>query len=289
MKCVRIAGGKVPIVRHRDPTFVAHLKSRDATSIKKNPWLYKSLSPSEWNSMRYTQIVLNNQRGDDGPWTRNSIAEHMASASSNFVKGEPGSVLVFHGTTTDHLHNFAHEIYYNVGEGCLGYGFYVTFDPTEALGYACRRSGDPVVLEMIIPKAKEVSFQTDDDACRDDVCPAQVVLRRSGRIRVVRVHVFKRAEVGAFPTYHIRGFAQNSCSSNEDYNHPKYGTDDPRNFDASGIGLEASIAPLLRVYNIWNHCRKEGTRVKKKQKHRMQTRKGAKKNSAVGVVRVNKK
>jgi hypothetical protein len=70
------------------------------------------------------------------------------------------TVVCFHGTSSASLANMGHNTMASVttihGGGSLGLGFYVTFNPNEALSYACQAAGpagEPIVFEFLVQKS----------------------------------------------------------------------------------------------------------------------------------------
>ena len=205
------------------------------------PWTFKTLQPQDWNAMHYTQIEPNPKIKRGGPWTCNRKATTMLNAASNVIKGSEKNVLVFHGTSMKHLRKFTDGISLSRGSGCLGSGFYVTLDPTEALGYACRvsdASNDLLVIEMIVKQTDHIVLDesmtsqfggpdgpVDHPGCfatRDPVVMSDFALHTQvclKNIELVRIHVFDRKSVGAFPTYRSPGYqARFKCGEYYDQN-----------------------------------------------------------------------
>lgn len=73
----------------------------------------------------------------------------MLNAASNVIKNDEEGAQTFHGSSMKDTRKFTDGISPSKGSGYLGSGFYVTLDPTAALGYACKASNasnDPLVI-----------------------------------------------------------------------------------------------------------------------------------------------
>jgi hypothetical protein len=70
------------------------------------------------------------------------------------------TVVCFHGTSSAYVANMGNNTMASVttihGGGSLGLGFYVTFNPNEALSYACQAAGangEPIVFEFLVQRS----------------------------------------------------------------------------------------------------------------------------------------
>jgi hypothetical protein len=112
------------------------------------------------------------------PYTYLSTRQHpsLRDISKFAVTGHPNKVVMFHGTSYPYLRAIKRGISWKYGYGgALGKAFYLTFNPQEALGYACfsclrvkrlepkTPNNYAVVLECVIDNAHMI-LQKNTDA-----------------------------------------------------------------------------------------------------------------------------
>ena len=204
------------------------------TSVPLCEWAMKTLVPKSWNELRYTQITPNTKaRNPIGPWACNPHAKTLLEGASNVLLKNDNAVLAFHGTSTRYIRSIADGLVLS-GEGCMDTGLYVTLDPSEAMGYACRVSDqkfNPMILELVINKADDIRLDGVEHprihegdygnvpfkdaeierrygnvcaASRDAYVAADFALHTRGclrKIELIRAHTFARDAIRTFPTY----------------------------------------------------------------------------------------
>ena len=189
-----INSGGIPLINH---------ESGSAWGQKTQP-----ITMPEWNSWNYTRIIMPSGN-DPARWSYNG---RQLSEAGNRIKGAPaGSVLMFHGTTDENLGGIldasSNDPMKLTGGGALGTGFYLTFSPNEAMGYACDRLGyhprskKGVVLEFIVKDADTIV--EGPDYTRNSVygMTSQIAMKRKATsLSLQRVHLFPR---GKFPRLQI--------------------------------------------------------------------------------------
>ena len=135
------------------------------------------ITVDEWNTMNYTQLGayrnFNFYKYINMEWYRHIMNDQPIKHTLNnetdllgigrSVLAIPNSVLMFHGTMFDSVESLTLSILFNKSapNSAMGNGFYLTFSPNEAIGYACQRLRDDqtrgtkkvAVLEYIITNA----------------------------------------------------------------------------------------------------------------------------------------
>ena len=199
--------------------------NRENPFNKDNAFAKDIVNLEQWNKLGFTQMkkkpgVYNIFPVNKPP----TVGETLMSVSPTTLPQYPNSVLMFHGTTIKFINDVKQEVKWNVGGGALGKGFYLTFDPNEAKGYAClatsrERQGDPkhytyaIVLECIVRNANKLRQKANtydpsrimtswpvnnDNDTKGFVRNAsrkyysQIAVREEGisNLEIVRVHIF---------------------------------------------------------------------------------------------------
>lgn len=113
---------------------------------KQSPMMSKYIDGiRDWNKLGYTQLNDLGKRctwkSDTNRWSVHSNRDRTLFDVAKYkVSGSRADVLVFHGTTVEHLDSIKANIDWRLGDGALGKGFYFTLNPNEAKGYACNQS-----------------------------------------------------------------------------------------------------------------------------------------------------
>tara|TARA_Y100000748_G_scaffold300500_1_gene299058 strand:- start:911 stop:2065 length:1155 start_codon:yes stop_codon:yes gene_type:complete len=124
------------------------------------------------------------------------------------VRGEPTSVLMFHGSSSNSAHSICDEIDWSKGGGYLGTGFYLTFSPNEAKTYGCLKANTPsphngttqrhiIVLEVVVKDADQIILNTHfrrngREQWRNQICGQEFLV---GKCKIARVHKFDKHTV----------------------------------------------------------------------------------------------
>lgn len=176
------------------------------TIVSRNNWetLYNpdwgvrtgSETPAKWNALGFTQI-----KGKQLMWSKAINGMPTLAEVGMTVEGHPNAVLMFHGTSSKCIGGICKQMELEtdpklVGGGVLGPGFYLTFNPWEALQYACirARSRNKVthmaVLEFLVEHADELT--KDRDFVRNSLQRNQLALKtvKKRHLKLVRAHNF---------------------------------------------------------------------------------------------------
>jgi hypothetical protein len=153
-------------------------KAPEIIHAASSPFAEDLITWKSWNNMGYTQLKPKNKPPGRKreikacKWSCKEACDYINNKKNkldeiaNFeVDGNSNEVLLFHGSGGVAKSSLQKSIDWKRGNGYLGKGFYMTFNPNEAKIYACRaanetNSDNALVLEIVIKNAKQF-FQKD--------------------------------------------------------------------------------------------------------------------------------
>jgi len=167
----------------------------------------KSIDGNHWSCMDDCKFNYKNH-GLHGKYPFDKLT--MNDIANFDIKNSKNEVLLFHGTSGTSIKSLIKSVDWKRGDGFLGQGFYLTFNPNEAKIYACRSANETnsngVVLEIVLKNSNTLTqhnnnkwFNGDGEFVRNTRNDEggwydQISIRDKGvrEMIIKRIHIFPR-------------------------------------------------------------------------------------------------
>jgi hypothetical protein len=142
---------------------------RQIRHTQKSPLAKTSITVAAWNTLpNVIKVDITGTRTGKSTWPRNIRNGHATTLYDHIItKINGASLVMYHGTLGRFESSVLSDIRWDVSNGVMGRGFYMTHNPNVAKAYACRQAAlngglrkneNLLVLELKLTNAKSIKY-----------------------------------------------------------------------------------------------------------------------------------